>query len=122
MPKFSCSQVREPVPFVKTSARAAFRPSIRSATVTLKTIWNLNFRETAGPPPPLACPLTLVRGFPPFCRGSSYFNRGLQSRVVLPEPPSPGILMLCDPRSRRQLRLLLEEHVIFQEGFGIAVV
>src|SRR5260370_27822260 len=122
MPKFSCSQVREQVPFVKTSARAAFRPSIRSATVTLKTIWNLNFRETAGPPLPLACPLTLVRGFPPFCRGSSYFNRSVQSRVVLPEPSSPGISVSYNSALSRQSCSPSEKHGILQKGVGIPVV
>ena len=38
MLKFSCSLVRGQSPFVKTSARAAFRPSIRSVAVTSKTI------------------------------------------------------------------------------------
>ena len=63
-----------------------------------------------------------MRAFPPFFRGSSYFNRGLQSRVVLPEPSSPDISVSYNPASTGQLRLLLEKHGILQKGVGIPIV
>ena len=72
--------------------------------------------------PPLPTKLTLPSGSPrPRC-SFSYFNRGLQSRVVLPEPSSPDISVSYNSASTGQLRLLREKPGILQKGVGSSIV
>src|SRR5215470_8896714 len=66
--------------------------------------------------------LALLCEFPGRCRNPFYCNEGVQSRVVLPQPPSPRVGVSDNRAADARLRLFFEKSPIVQDGVGVAIV